>query len=717
MSNLLLEIGTEELPVDALNVIYNDLKPKTEAVLRKARLTFGEIKAEATPRRIALHIEALAGRQSDETQELSGPSKDKAYDANGKPTSALEGFLKSKGASLQDVSIKETPRGTFIMIQQKNVGKTAAAVLPQILQEILSSLSFPKNMRWEKTNFRFPRPVRWVAALLDKKILNFSFASLKAGNKSYGHRFLSPQPFAILSADWETYKKLLRKAHVILDLEERKKMIAKGLETKFKQKSFDEELLHTTAQLAEEPFLLQGRFAKEYLELPKEVLASCMKKNQKIFACYDLNGKLTGQFVAVLNGSRKGLPGIQKGYENVLESRLKDARYFYKADTKEPLEKKLHLLEQVTYLGKLGNMKQKTERLEKFAETASSAFGFLAVTSSSSSLRRSEATETISDLKRVARLSKIDLMTHLVYEFPDLQGIVGREYALAAGEKNDVAFAIGTQYLPKSLSENFSEMRNQFNPLGALFGILDRLDLLVGAFGTGIQPTGSQDPFALRRAGGSIVKLLRVFPFHLSWRQAIEMSASLYGNVLSVSTQELTEKLMKFFEERLVFELQVKAGTREHEVLQAVIRSSFDDFADVYERYERLISLYHKQPEIFIKTAKVIERTANITKGVKGMPSINPELFTENSEKALYQVWERNAAEIKSFLDERNFEKATLKFGESFYQPLHDFFEQVMVNVEDAKIRANRQALMRQINRLYSERVADLSVLSKLDQG
>lgn len=700
MPNLLVELGVEELPSGVLDVIYSELPAKAKEILQKARLAFQEIKVEATPRRIALFIGELAARQTDESLELSGPSVEKAYSADGTPTPALEGFLKGKGASLKDVQTKDTPKGKFIVVQKKNVGKPAASVLPEILQEIFSSLPFAKNMRWEKSGFRFPRPLRWVVALLDKKILPFSFTGLKASSKSFGHRFLAPKAFTIPSADWSTYKKLLKKAHVILDLEERKKSIALGLESQFKQKDFDEELLHTTAQLAEEPFLFQGSFSKDYLELPKEVLASCMKKNQKIFACYDTRNYLTGNFVAVLNGRRKGLAKIRRGYENVLESRLKDARYFYKADTKEPLEKKLPLLEQVTYLGKLGNMLDKTKRLEKLAGTFTDL------------IRESRLK---SDLERAARLSKIDLMTHLVYEFPDLQGIVGREYAIAAGEKQEVALALGAQYYPQSLSEDFRELKKNMNLLGALYGLIDRLDLLTGAFGSGIQPSGSQDPYALRRAGGVIVKILRAFPVHFSIKKMIEASAALYGNVLSVPAPELTQKLLKFFEERAIFELQVKPGTREHEILSAVLRSSADDLADVYERYERLIGLYGKEPGIFIKAAKVVERTGNIVKGVKSFGEIDPAVLKEASEKKLYELYEARAAEIRKFLDQKDYENATSKFGDVFYQPLHDFFEQVMVNVEDASIRANRQALMRKINFLYTERLADLSVLSRLD--
>ncbi len=702
MPNLLIEIGIEELPEAALNMVYSELGRRAAEIFKKERLSPEKVRVEATPRRIALFAEGLPVRQPDAVEEFAGPSVEKAYDAAGNPAPALQGFLKSKGVSLKEVQVKETPKGKYIIVQKKLTGKPAQAVLSSILDEILKGLPFPKVMRWEKEGFRFPRPIRWVVALLDKKILPWKFAGLKAGNKSYGHRFLSPKPFAVLSADWAFYQKTLQKAHVVLNLEERKKQIARGLETKYKQAHFDEELVHTAANLVEEPYLLEGSFSKDYLALPAEVLASCMKKNQKIFACYDPRGKLISRFVAVLNGKRNRLSGIKAGYENVLDSRLKDARYFFEVDTREPLEKKLPLLEQVTYLGKLGTLLDKAKRLEVLAENFTDMIG------------RRDVRE---DLKRAARLSKIDLMTKLVYEFPDLQGIVGGEYALVSGDKEPVAQAITTQYLPKSLSENYQGLSKQMVPLGAMFGILDRLDLLAGAFGTGLEPTGSQDPFALRRAGGSLVKIVRAFRFHFSLSEMIQSCGLLFSQVLTLPLMEAEKKLKKFFEERIAFELQVKAGTRPHEILMAIFRTSSDDLADVYERFEILTALYARDPDVFIKAAKIVERTGNIIKGVKVSGEFQEELLTEVPEKKLLKILKDYSPEIQEFLKKKDYEKATSRFGEIFYGPVHEFFEQVMVNIEDTAIRQARQTLVARVNRLYTERLADLSLLSRLDQG
>lgn len=702
MPNLLVEIGVEELPEGGLDVAYEHLRPKTAELLKKIRLNFEEIKVEATPRRIALFVKNLDARQSDETLQISGPAYDKAY-CDGKPTPALEGFLKSKGAKPEDVRIKETPKGKFILIEKKETGLPAKKVLPEALKGLFPSLPFSKLMMWQADKYRFPRPIRWVVALLDKAVVPFDLSGVRSSNISVGHRFLSPKPFKITGADWGLYVKRLKQAHVILSYKDREDLVRKDLLKKYDQKNPDEELVHTAAGLVEEPFLLSGNFRKEYLELPAELLASCMKKNQKIFTVYNSRGQVESKFIAVLNGKRNGLKGIQSGYENVLESRLRDARFFYQADTKETLESKLPKLEQLVYLGKLGTVKDKAERIEKLAGVIARLSGY----------------ENLSgDLMRAAKLSKIDLITHLVYEFPDLQGITGREYALESKEKEAVALAIGTQYLPKNLSEGHQELKKSVTLLGALLGIVDRLDLLVGAFATGVIPTGSQDPYALRRAGGSLVKLIRAWDLRFSIDEALESALNQYAGKLPVSVQDWKTKLLHFIRERLYFELQVKPGSREQEILKAVLDGSeAHDLADQMKRYEILVRFYQSKPDVFLKTAKVVQRAGKILQGtnLRDIPAVNPGLFQAEEEKRLYQVLTDSRDEIINAVSKKDYKKATERLGEVFYEPVHAFFEKVMVNAEDPAVRQNRQALLKAIHELYAGRVADLSGLSKLD--
>lgn len=703
MSNsALIEIGVEELPVGCQHIFYSQGAENLQRLLEKYRLDFKEVLVEATPRRLAFFIQDLGPKQREERTVILGPAYDKAYESEDKPSPALEGFLKAQRASLRDVVIKENPRGRYVAVEKVQKGESLTKLLPKIVSELLASFSFPKMMRWEKTGFRFPRPLRWLVVLYGSKLISFSLAGIRTGRLSYGHRFLGSPTFSIPKADWSDYRKRLRSHHVILSRAEREEMIKKGLIRKFHQKDFDPDLVREAAQLVEEPFLIQGKFSGTYRDLPEEVLATCMKKYQKIFSCRDERGNLMNRFVAVMNGRRGGVGQIQHDYENVLESRLRDAQYFYEEDTKEPLEKKVVRLKELVFLGRLGNMEERVKRLEALA-------GHLAHLSGHAELEKS--------LKRIAFLSKADLVTQMVGEFPELQGIMGREYAREAGEPAEVARAIGEQYLPRNLAEDSASLSKRISLLGALFGIADRLDLLVGAFAIRLNPSGSEDPYALRRAGGILVKLIGGFGFQFLLRKLIEESYSGFKVKLDLSLEELTTKLIEFLKERMIFELQVKAGTRPYEILLGVMKSSFEELNDVFKRFGILSELSAKQPQVFFKTSKVVERTSNILKGVKGdLHSVNPSLFQEPLEKELFGLLEKRGPELRDSIKKRDYQSATRLYGEVFFDPLHHFFDRVMVNVEDDSVRKNRQAMMKEINNLYTEKVADLSFLTQVKE-
>ena len=703
MTNILIEIGVEEFPISCLDVIYLELPKFVSETLRKERIEFKQVLVEATPRRIAIFIEETASKQKDCILEISGPSYEKSYDSEGNPTNVLFGFLKSKQAKEKDIEIREVQgKGKFVFLKKNEKGKSVKNIIPFLIEKNMAALPFSKRMRWEQSGFRFPRPIRWIVALFGKNQIVFEMAGVRSSDKSFGNRFLSPKSFSILKADWNSYRKLLRKKHVLLNLEERKKLVKNALTKRFLQKEIDQELVEQSAQLVEVPYFVLGKFSKEYLELPAEVLASCMKKNQKIFACYDSRGRLKNNFVAVLNGKRKGINKIISNYENVLESRLKDARYFFEADTKEPLDKKKQALKDIMYLGKLGSFLEKTNRLEKMAPVFLKLVG------------REDLNK---DLVRIASLSKIDLTTQLVYEFPDLQGVVGGEYSRESGEREEIANAISTQYLPKNLSENYEKISKHITLHGALFGILDRLDLLIGAFGIGLEPTGSQDPFALRRAGGSLVKLIRAFHVHFSLSEIIKNGIRFFDKKLTVQNN-LEGRIKSFLEERIYFEMGLRAGTREHEIIKSVLKSSFDDIENVYERYTALYNVNNKNPEMFLKAAKIVQRTANILKGYKDTGErivVKPELLTGLYEKTLFELISAKSDIIKKHFEKKEYEEGTKVFSEVFYAPLCDFFDNVMVNVDDQNIRKNRMGLMRNIYSLYTENLADLSILSRLD--
>ncbi len=695
--DLLFEIGVEEIPSGYFAQAKASILAKAPKLLEECGFQYDSFDVYTTPRRIVLYAKNFKSRGAQEEERL-GPSKEQAYQ-DGKPTSALLGFLRSANGRESQIYFKETPRGERVCLKVKRERKS----LRDFFETLPKQIEFPKLMRWARTRYTFTRPIRWTFAFVGTKKQNYKISDVSSSDFTYGHRFLSKGKIKVRTADFLIFQKLLKKNHVILDPKERERMIRDFLKrTRSHDREAviadDEELVQTTANLVEEPFPVVGSFDKKYLKLPAEVLATCMKKGQKIFACYGASGKLTNQFLAVINGRRASLKLIAQNYENVLCSRLEDAQFFFHEDTKTKLEVKVAKLKDTVFLGSLGSYWDKSRRIENQAEFLGEKAGC--------------SEEIIRHAKRGAYLAKADLMTHLVYEFPELQGIAGSEYACLEGEGERVASAILGQYFPRSLSEHFSELKKNLSLEGALVGLADRMDLLVGALGIGVEPDSSQDPYALRRSAGSIVKILRAHTIRLSLSEWIKFAADLYGNQISKSKEELGRKLIPFFKERITFELGVKPGTKEYELLQGILRASADDIANVYLRFEQLkAELSH---EVFGQACKVMERTYNITKGSKEKipDSAEPALFQDERERRLFELITQKTPKIEELIQKERYAEATRLYGEAFYKPLHDFFDGVMVNVEDPKVRVNRQALMKKINRLHAENVADLSQLA-----
>lgn len=696
--NLLVEIGAEELPLSALDLIYSDFKNAFGRLLERDRIAFSNIEVEATPRRISFFVGGLDARQKDSEEISWGPVKDKCFEPGTQnPTPAFSGFLKSQNAKPEQIVWEEKAPGTGFRAKftKKLTGKPVKEVLPLLIQEVFQTMQFKRGLRWDATGYKFPRPIRWIAAILGNSVLKFKIADVTSGKTSMGHRFLSNKNFNILKADWQAYHKLLEKQEVILSIEKREALIRGELAKKYGQKNPDEDLVHECAQLVEKPALLQGGFDKEYLELPADVLATCMKKHQRIFAVYS-SGKLQNKFVAVMNGKRSGLPKIAADFEKVLESRLKDARFFFKEDTAQHLEAYGKKLNQLAYLGALGSVADKTERLVIAAQDFAAAAG------------KKNLGES---LRRTCFLAKNDLLTHLVFEMPELQGIVGGEYAKHFGEKPEIAQAIAQQYLPKNLSEKHDDVKKQMGELAALFGILDRLDLLVGAYGTGIEPTGSQDPFALRRAGGILVKLIRSFDIHFSLNTMVEQLAGLYGAKLT--KREGLPRLNKFLQDRAAFELGVKPGTQEYEILQAVLKTGFDDIAGVFVRYEKMMRVSIEGRNDFLQSVKIVQRLSNILKSSKEtVSSWNSAKLVEEKEKALGQVFNSSKPAVEEKIAAGDFQAANKLYAQALALPVEAFFDKVMVNAEDAEIRRNRIGLLTEIRDLYTKNLADLSQLT-----
>jgi len=727
--SFLLEIGVEELPSDAIRLIRRELKGRVdhwlneknlllEAPLRnllEAEDSLQDIRVEVTPRRIVIFIEGLPVKQPDREEEIIGPSVQAALTTENEPTPALLGFLKAKGATLDDIFKKATPRGETVAVRIKKKGVATEKLLKSFTSEIFAGFQFPKTMKWN-VGVNFPRPIRWILALWGPQVLPFEYADLKSGRLTYGHRFLAPRAISVRQADYRELETKLKKAHVTASFGSRAEKVREALLKTNPAEKIDEELIEISASLTEDISFIRGSFDKRFLKLPEKILATSMKKHQKIFALYEKDGSLRPHFLAVTNGGKKDPERIRKNYENVLEAKLKDAEFFYQEDRKTKLEEKLKSLKKVTFLGKLGTLFEKAERMLSLSEELAEE------------LKLSE--EERLQLERAALLSKADLVTHMVYEFPELQGFAGSEYAKLEGEPQAVASALKDYYLPLSsqtedpleLEGITKESARKTRLTGALLGILDKLDTLVGASGIGLEVSGSQDPYALRRAANGIV--LTVFEFKrrdltelsFSLEKLINRAALLYGNKLKHTPQEIVPKLRKLFEERIQWIL----GTdrlRDKEFLAGIFNTSSDRLTEVWDKFAFLRSLEAKEPVLFREAHKIVERTRNILKGVKGpLPQdpVNPELLQTPEEKALFQAFSEIQDAFGREAAQGSYLEATKLYASALYDRISAFFDRVLVNVEDEVLRRNRLALMRDINSLYTRQIADLSPLTQM---
>ncbi len=706
ISSLLFEIGVEELPADFIELGQNLLRQGAEKILAEdGRMSFQSVQAFGTPRRLVLSVSGLSPLPPV-SDKILGPLIAAAYDGEGKPTAALKGFAESRGAAVSDVFTEDSPKGKRIAIQVARKPLEISACL----EKLAAQLSFPKMMRWIGVGgegLTFARPVRWIVAFKDNKPIRLKIGSVKSDRFTYGHRFLSPKKIRIASADLSKYKALLKRAHVWLDEKERVSFIQKSLD-RLKTHNADTMLMRTVARLVEEPFPCEGEFSKDYLDLPSEVLSTCMARNQKIFACYTSAGKATNRFIAFLNGRRPKIQPIAKEYRRVLEARLSDAALFFRDDQKISLTKRAEQLKQLVFLGKLGTLFDKQERVARLGAVLVASSGKF------SGLK--------DKIVKAAKICKADLMSHMVYEFPDLQGSMGTVYAEKEGVESEVASAIRDHYWPKSLKDKLNP-KKPTGILGAWLGIADRLDTLVGAIGSGIELTGSQDPYALRRAAGGIVKIVNelrlqnIARLEFSLSHAVPTAHAGYPN-LKIGAEDVLKKLTEIFKERIVTELWNGKDSRERELLQSVLATSADNILEAIEKFEDLRNLFSKERKTFAQACKVVERTSNILKGFKQPleDRVEPGLIEKGVEESLFQTMQGAEKQIEKCVDERRFDDATRVYADEFYEIIHKYFDEVLVNVEDEAVRRNRHSMMKRINRLYTARIADLTCLTQIGE-
>jgi len=683
--DLILEVGTEEIPASYIPPALAQLGRETSEVLAKGRLSYRNLWTGGTPRRLVLRLEGVAERQEDVSVEVVGPPKAKAFDAEGRPTQAGLGFAKSQGVSVDALQIKRLPKGEYVAVVAEHRGRPAGEILSGVLPERVMNLEFPRSMRWRAEPFRFARPIRWVLAILGDEVLPLELAGLRADRVTYGHRFLSAGPMRIENP--RSYAGVLEEAFVVVDPDVRRGRIVDEINRLAREKGgrvhSDEELLAEVVHLVEYPTAVCGGFDPSFLDLPADVVITAMKEHQKYFAVEGKDGRLLPYFIAVGNSGADVADGVRLGNERVLEARLDDARFYWQEDLKTSLEQKVESLSKVVWQEKLGTLLEKTERLVALTE-------FLAA---------DQPPEVRRVALRAARLSKADLVTEMIRdgkEFTKLQGVMGSEYARVSGEPEEVCAAIAEHYLPR-----FAEDRVPETLPGALVAIADKVDTIVGCFGAGLIPSGSQDPYGLRRQGLGVIRTVVEREFRLDLGDLVRRALTLYGEAFGA--EGIEDRVLEFFRTRMGTYLGDQ-GYR-HDEIDAVLSLYCRDPIDVISRVAALRDSRGDQE--FERLIEGFKRVRNIVKGTGDLPDLQKGLLAEDAEKKLHASILTTERGINPLLGEGEYAKA-LKLLVMLRARIDDLFDRVMVMVEDKSLRNNRLALLREVERLFL-RVADFS--------
>ncbi len=704
VADLLFEIGTEELPAAYLPSLIDQLARESTALVHSHHLTAAGVESYGTPRRLALIIRGLDATQRQPAEEIRGPAKQACYDPQGKPTPALLGFLRSRGGSLADVKIISSDKGDYAYLVKRPVAGPTTKILPALLAELITRLRAPKTMRWDATGVRFARPIRWLVALYGTTPIRCTFGRLVSEPRTWVGLPKRPRAAAVRSL--QTYLRTLKTARIILDHPQRRAVIEQAvrrLATRHRGEPVTEMLTHglldEVTHLVEEPVPMAGTFDPSYLALPREVLLASMAKHQRVFAV-ESNGRLVPACVAILEGTPTRPATVRAVIERILNARLADSLLFWNEDHRRlPLHQMAEQLAGVTFHARLGSMDDKTVRLRALAEPIAEAWGL--------------ADEERQQVRRACQLAKADLVSAMVREFPTLQGVIGKYYARDSHEPEPVAEALEEQYLPAGA-------RLPTTVIGAALAIIDKFDTLASYFSVGIEPTGDQDPFGLRRAAQGIVEVawqmhrsLPVERLLLTHKSSAHRQPSPTASAGRTAPDDLTvaaKHLKKYLFERLyTFAWPTPAPSQD--CIDAVLASPCNDLVDTMDRIVNLQRL-SGQTEL-LKAAKVIERTRNILKGAPiRQLDVDPARLQEPLERHLWEVYTAHRDRVLQLTEQKAYAEATTTYGEAFYTPLHEFFDRVLVNVPDEPVRQNRLALMRAINTLYTDRIADLSKLT-----
>lgn len=663
--DLLLEIGLEEIPARFILDAVELFGHKMEEWLEEKKLSFGDVQLYSTPRRLAILVKDVAESQLDEEEEVKGPAKKIVLDSEGGWSKAAMGFTKSQGVDVSQIYFKELKGVEYAYVKKFIKGKKAIELFSE-LEGLISSLHFPNNMRWGNMSVRFVRPIQWIVALFGHEVIPLTIAGVESSNVTKGHRFLGNDIEIDLPADYENS---LLSQYVIASYTARREAIKDQIKMISEEENWvvpvDDDLLEEVTNLVEYPTAFSGTFKKEFLNLPEDVLITSMKEHQRYFPVKNNEGLLLSYFIGVRNGDHRHLETVVKGNEKVLHARLADAEFFYNEDKKIPIEQALNKLQSIVYHEKIGTLAEKVTRVRQNARTISEM------------LNVDEQDQLLID--RTAEISKFDLVTNMVNEFPELQGIMGEIYALQQGEDHNVAKAIHEHYLPKHADDHVPS-----SIIGSVVSIADKLDSIVSVFSIGLIPTGSQDPYALRRQAAGIIQIL------LENKMQIELDELIQKAIASMqlpNAEELYQSIENFFKLRLKYLLN--AESIRHDIIEAIINSKLGNVTEMVQRARTLE--VRKNDSTFKETVESLSRVINIATKAKNKTVIDPSLFENKYEEELYQRWKELTEKRATFLNsETHFEALA-----ALQPTISAYFDHTMVMTDHESLKSNRLAQMK----------------------
>jgi glycyl-tRNA synthetase beta chain len=715
--DLLLEIGLEEMPARFVRGAVNQLGDKVQALLESARIAYGALHVYATPRRLAVLVEDVALRGTDIHDEVKGPSRKIAQDAAGNWSKAALGFARSQGVDPATLTFKELGGVEYIYAARVQAGVETANILPDGLKNLITGMSFPKNMRWGSYELKFVRPIRWLVALFGEDVIPFEITDVKTGRRSRGHRFLGSGETEF--ARPSDYVDALRREYVLVDIAEREALIVAQIEALAASKGWtvhiQEDLREEVLFLVEWPTALYGAFSEEFLSIPKAVLITSMREHQRYFPVLDAAGNLLPYFVTVRNGDSVHIDEVARGNEKVLRARLSDAKFFYEEDQKLTIDACLAKLENIVYQVELGSVADKVRRIEAITKQL---VRWLAFTPA-------EKEEAL----RAAHISKFDLVTQMVYEFPELQGTMGEDYARRLGETEYVAVAIDEHYQPRYAGDSAPSTK-----FGAVVALADKIDTIVGSFSLGKIPTGSQDPYALRRQASGILQIIMAHNMPITLAELFRLALLVYsvGPAFVNSTSETSKpdfagmpaeqpvvpnanwdtvrtELENFFLLRVKNVLLSEQNVR-HDIVDAVLATDFLDLRRAVLRASTL-SLYVQGDRTadFKLVVDALTRVNNLAQKAEGTQVANPALFVLPAEQSLYDAWSKLGPLTEEAMARDDY-AAALDHLAALKEPINAYFNDVMVMDQDAQIKANRLAQLKQIADV-SSKIADFGKL------